>query len=154
MNINDPRVYVDYVCTRGFVSTPADDKRVYGHVSELGIPCNTLSHDSFAFFLFIANSRRVSPTRARIAGRLQPDERIDNVYYGRAHSIRNNNDLSAIRCKMSARSRGITLSLRVLQRPMKTFHAPDFGFMISRNFFFRSSDKTRDRIIPRQRSNL
>jgi len=143
----------DYVCTRGLVSTPTDDKRVYGRVSELGIPWYSLTHDSFSFFLFIANSRRVSPRRARRASPAARNRtRIDNVYYCRAHSIRNNNDLSAIRCKMSARSRGITLS-RVPERPMKTFHAPDFGFMISRNFF-RPSDKTRGRIIPRQRSNL
>lgn len=58
--------------------------------------------------------------------------RIDNVYC-RAHSIRNNND-SAIRCKMSARSRGITLGGRGIAG--ETFHAPDdSGFMISRDFF-------------------
>jgi len=60
--------------------------------------------------------------------------RIDNVYC-RVHSIRDNNDLSAIRCKMSARSRGITFGGPGSGIADETFHAPNFGFMISRDFF-------------------
>jgi len=69
-----------------------DDKRVYVSLSlslwpRLPFYCRSTPSQS-------DESESRAGSRCRMA--------IGNVY--RAHSIRNNNDLSAIRCKMSARS--------------------------------------------------
>lgn len=152
----------DYVCTRGLVSTPADDKRVYGRVSELGTPWYSLSPWLFLVLPFYCEFPSSQPDeRASRRPLAEPDENRQRLLLSRAHSIRNNNDLSAICCKMSARSRGITRSrgppasppLPPPKRPMKLFTRPTSDLWF-REIFFARRIKHGGRIIPRQRSNL